>query len=64
MVNEDEEDNLANQFTNNKYAKGDKSVYLNKHKGKPTKIEQKERQLFRKTQSRKKSSLDEQDEQF
>jgi protein pelota len=56
--NEEELGDTQN-FSNNKYAKGDKSVFLNKHKGKPTKTEQKERQNFRKTAARKKSSMDE-----
>jgi protein pelota len=56
---DEEDDGLGENFGNNKYGKGDKTVFYNKHKGKPSKIEQKERQMFRNTQLRKKSNLDE-----
>jgi protein pelota len=56
---EEDEGEYNDQFTNNKVAKGDKSIYLNKHKGKPTRVEMKEREIHRKTQLRKKSGMDE-----
>jgi hypothetical protein len=57
-IEEEDEEDDEEQFSNNKTAKGDKSVYLNKHKGKPSKIEMKEREIHRKVQLRKKSGLD------